>query len=133
MICPQDVIDTWGVESKSGVAETILDLVDVETDPHYMEIEDDWKYLGDILSSDGKNDLNIKERVKRGLGAVTNICQLLKDLCLGPYYFEAANILRASLLLSTVLSNSEAWVNLSKKNVEDLEAVDKKFRDLVSL
>ena len=58
---------------------------------------------------------------------MTNICQLLNDLCLGRYYYEAANTLRASLLLSTVLSNSEAWVNLSNKNIEDLEAVDEKF------
>ena len=92
-----------------------------------MNMEDNWKYLGDILSSDGKNDANIKERVQRGLGAVSNICQTLSDLCLGPYYYEAAIILRSSLLLSTLLSNSEAWVNLTKKNIEDLEHVDEKF------
>ena len=58
---------------------------------------------------------------------MTNICQTLSDLCLGPYYYEAAIILRSSLLLSTVLSNSEAWVNLTKKNIEDLEAIDETF------
>ena len=36
-------------------------------------------------------------------------------------------ILRSSLLLSTILSNSEAWVNLTKVNVEDLEAIDENF------
>ena len=127
MICPQNVIDTWGVKSRVEETRSILDLADVETDPHSMEVKDNWKYLGDILSSDGKNDANIAERCQRGLGAVTNICQTLKDLCLGPYYFEAAIILRSSLLLSTLLSNSEAWVNLSKTNVEDLEAVDERF------
>ena len=96
----------------------ILDIVDVESESHCMEMKDNWKYLGDILSSDGKNDENIKERIHRGLGAVTNICQTLKDLCLGPYYYEAAIILRSSLLLSTVLSNSEAWVNLRCRGLE---------------
>ena len=43
------------------------------TDPHNMIMEDNWKYLGDILSSDGKNDANIKARTYRGLGAITNI------------------------------------------------------------
>ena len=43
-------------------------------------MEDNWKYLGDILSSDGKNDANIKARTYRGLGAITNIFQTLKDL-----------------------------------------------------
>ena len=68
-----------------------------------------------------------KERIKRRLGAVTNINQTLKDLCLGRYFYEAAMILRDSLLLSTLFSNSEAWVNLSKKNIEDLESVDEQF------
>ena len=130
MICPQNVIDTWGVKGDEDT-KTILDLADVEGDPHSMEMKDNWKYLGDILSSDGKNDANIKERVQRGLGAVTNICQTLSDLCLGPYYYEAAIIMRSSLLLSTILSNSEAWVNLTKVNVEELEAIDEKFlRDI---
>ena len=75
----------------------------METDPYKMEKEDSWKYLGDILSSDGKNDINIKERIKRGLGAVTNICQTLKDLCLGRYFYEAVMILKGSHFPSTLL------------------------------
>ena len=49
---------------------------------------------------------------------------MLSDLCLGPYLFEAFTVLRASLFLSSLLANSEAWVGLTKKNVTDLEAVD---------
>ena len=126
MICPRNIIDTWDAKTDERT-KSILDVVDVESDSHSMEMKDNWKYLGDILSSDGKNDANIKERVNRGLGAVTNICQTMKDLCLGPFYYEAAIILRSSLLLSTVLSNSESWVNLTQKNVEDLEAIDENF------
>ena len=59
-----------------------------------MIMEDNWKYLGDILSSDGKNDANIKARTYRGLGAITNIFQTLKEICLGRYFYEAAMILR---------------------------------------
>ena len=40
MICPLNIIDTWGVESKTEAMNTILDLVDIETDPLIMEIED---------------------------------------------------------------------------------------------
>ena len=36
-------------------------------------------------------------------------------------------ILRDSLLLSTLLSNSEAWVNLTANNVKDLETLDEHF------
>ena len=78
MICPLNVDDTWGVESKSGGEKTILDLADIETDSLIMEMEDNWEYTGDILPSDGKNSINIKERVERGPRAVTNICHSSK-------------------------------------------------------
>ena len=41
---------------------------------------------------------------------------MLEDLTLGEYYFEAANILRNSLLLS--------WYNVTKKEISNLESVD---------
>ena len=63
--------------SYDSFTKMIYDLVDVETNPHNMIMEDNWKYLGDILSSDGKNDANIKARTYRGLGAITNIFQTL--------------------------------------------------------
>ena len=83
-----------------------------------------FSYLGDVIQSDGKNDLNITERETRGKIAVRQITQMLEDLCLGSYYFEVANVLRASLLLSSLLSNSESWYNLSPKDIAKLEAVD---------
>ena len=49
---------------------------------------------------------------------------MLEDLCLGSYHFEVANVLRASLLISSLLSNSESWYNLSMKDIAKLEAVD---------
>ena len=52
---------------------------------------------------------------------------MLDNLYLGVYYFEAAAVLRASLLLSTLLSNSEAWVNLNKADVEKLARIDEQF------
>ena len=50
--------------------------------------------------------------------------EMMNELCLGQYYFEAGNLLRNSLLLSTMLSNSEAWYNLTNKEISDLETVD---------
>ena len=63
----------------------------------------------------------------------TQVIQMLNDLCLGKYHFQSATILRTSLFLSSLISNSEAWVNLSAKNVRDLESVDEQLlRDLLS-
>ena len=41
--------------------------------------------------------------------------------------------MRSSLFLSSLISNSEAWVNLSAKNISDLESLDEKLlRDILS-
>ena len=71
--------------------------------------------------------MNINNRVQRGAGAIKQVIQMLEELTLGDYYFEGAIILRASLFLSSLISNSEAWVNLTKKNVTDLEKVDEQL------
>ena len=39
----------------------------------------------------------------------------------GKYYFEVATVLRESLFLSSMLLNSEAWVNYKEKDVRILE------------
>ncbi len=60
-----------------------------------------WQLLTGFIYSVSNLKLwaNIKARTYRGLGAITNIFQTLKDLCLGRYFYEAAMILRDSLLL----------------------------------
>ena len=41
-------------------------------------------YLGDIVSSDGKNRLNIESRVAKGLGIVSQIMDILKCVASDP-------------------------------------------------
>ena len=48
------------------------------------------KYLGEVLSSDGRNTDNISERRKRGLGTITDIVKILDNMCLGPLMFQKA-------------------------------------------
>ena len=45
-------------------------------------------YLGDIISSDGKNKLNIESRVAKGLGIVSQIMDKLKTVSFGEHYFQ---------------------------------------------
>ena len=123
-ICPEMKIDTWNMEKSSDNVTSVVELVDVEGQKHILEEVDLAKYLGDIIQANGKNDRNIQERKIRGLAASSQIEQLLDDLCLGDYHFEAANILRSSLLLSSLLSNCEAWYNITKKEITELESVD---------
>ena len=46
---------------------------------HHMEKVSEWKYLGDVINSNAKCDSNVRERVKRGIGAASQIIQMLRD------------------------------------------------------
>ena len=46
-------------------------------------------YLGDIISSDGKNTLNIDSRVSKGVGIVSQIMDILKVSVLDPTTFKS--------------------------------------------
>jgi hypothetical protein len=82
-------------------------------------------YLGDVISADGSNTLNIKNRVSIGLGAISQIENMLSKITLGNHYFKTAVLLRESLFLSKILPNSEAWYGLKKNEIEELESLDK--------
>ena len=82
------------------------------------------KYLGDIISNDGRNIKNIKARVSKGKGINSKILTMLEGIPFGNFYFEVAIILRNSLLVSSLLCNSEAWYNVTKAELELLEFVD---------
>ena len=83
------------------------------------------KYLGDIVSSNGKNDLNIQSRVNKGLGNVTKVLNMLEKVTLGSHYFKSALMLRESIFLSAMLTNAESWHGLSETHISQLQSVDK--------
>ena len=83
------------------------------------------KYLGDILSSDGKNDMNIQNRVAKGIGNVTKVMNMLEKVTLGSHYFETAMLLRNSIVISALLTNAESWHGITIQQVNKLESVDK--------
>ena len=83
------------------------------------------KYLGDILEDNGKHNKNIKARVGKLNGIISSIMCILKELCLGPYYFQVAIVMREALFLSVMLLNSECWTNLTKANMQELQLMDR--------
>ena len=83
------------------------------------------KYLGDILSNDGKNLKTIAARKSTGLGIVTQILLMLDEVSFGEHFFEIALMLREAMLINGLLFNSEIWYGLSKNNISELEGIDK--------
>ena len=82
------------------------------------------KYVGDIISADGKHGKNTASRRSKGIGVCNEIMHILNNLCLGPHYFNVALMLRQAMLIQVLLSNSETWLRLTKANLKKLESVD---------
>ena len=53
-----------------------------------------------------------------------NPMTILENTCYGPFHFQVAAVLRDSLLVNSILTNSEAWYGLTKSDIELLESVD---------
>ena len=84
-------------------------------------------YLGDLLSSDGKNTKNIRNRISKGIGLISQIFNLLESASFGPHYFEIAMLLRESILVNGVTTNAEVWHNINESEIEEFNNLDKLF------
>ena len=120
--CQTLTVDNW--EEVVDEDSANLNVDDCFVGEEQMEDKDEEKYLGDIISKDGRNMKNIKARVSKGTGIVNNIMTKLEGIPFGKYYFEVAMILRNSLLVSSVLCNSEAWYNVTDAELDYLKTVD---------
>ena len=92
---------------------------------HQAEEVTEAVYLGDILRADGKNTSNIKSRVNKGVGIVTEIMDILNCISFGEKFFEIATTLREAKLLNGILTNTDVWYSLQKNEVAELEEVDR--------
>ena len=68
--------------------------------------------------------LNIAARKMKLIGVSRKIMPSLKNIWFGKYHFEVAALLRNSLMISSLLTNSEAWHNLTESDIQNSEKVD---------
>ena len=59
------------------------------------------------------------------MGNINKIVTTLKERPYGRHYFKAFRLMRESILLGGMLTNSESWINLIKQDLDDLEKPDK--------
>ena len=85
------------------------------------------KYVGDIVTSDGKHSKNIAARRSKGIGIISEIMFILDGLCLGSHYFAFGMTLRLAMLQSVILFNSETWLRLTQGDIKKIEGVDEIF------
>ena len=99
----------------------------LEVHERIMKASEKEKYLGDVVTSDTKIDLNIKMRHDKGIGIINQIMSILKEVCFGFHYFQMGLLFRNSLLINGILFNTEVLHKLSNKHIEQLEECDKIF------
>ena len=105
-----------------------------DTLDNIMELShvDSEKYLGQIISSDGKNTKNIQKIKNKGIGIQNKVIQMLEHMPAGIFQFEVAVILRNAYLISSMLCSSEVWYGVTQEEYEDLEKIDiMLFKNLV--
>ena len=122
--CEPLFVDHWEEKIVEDCDTTELKIEDVFEGEKVMEEKESERYLGDVISRDVRNLKNFQARVNRGTGIVKKILTMLDGIYFGKFYFEAAVILRNSLLVSSVCFNSEAWYNITEAEITLLETVD---------
>ena len=120
-LCPTLKVDNWELHKVDEVKTGVENLEDVLVGSHDLEKVDKEKYLGDIISVDGRNRKNINSRKEKAVGIINQITSILQDICFGPFHMEVALMLRNSLFINSILVNSEAWYGLTDEEIVELE------------
>ena len=115
--CGPLFIDGWKEVNMEDKRTNIIERKDVFQEKIVMEEKEQEKYLGDIISNNGKNTKNIKLKLNKGQGMVNEIMTILEEIWYGKHHFEVAVLLRNALLVSSMLCNAEAWYNTSKYDI----------------
>ena len=89
-----------------------------------MDIVSEEKYVGDIVSNDGKHTKNTALRRSKGIGMCNEITSTLNSVCLGLHHFKFVFILREAMLVTVLLTNADTWLRLSKEDLRKLENID---------
>ena len=84
-------------------------------------------YLGDKVSSDGRNTVNVRDRVQKGVGLTQQIMKIIQQTGFGTATVEIALVLGESLLINGMMTNSEIWHNITASEIEEFERVDRLF------
>ena len=125
--CPELKVDNWDVKLVDSIETGEKFIEDEFIGEYKMDESESEKYLGDYISNRGSNEKNIEERKNKGFGIIKQLMTKLEGTVYGPFYFEVALILRRSHLLSSILTNSEAWYGVRDAEIEKLEQVDETY------
>ena len=86
--CQNLSVDKWAeVEVKNDLTGE-MEMKDIYDGEYTMEEKSEEKYLGDVISNDGRNIKNIKARIAKGTGIVNKILTMMDGIPFGKHYFK---------------------------------------------
>ena len=84
---------------------------------------DKYKYLGDIITADGKNEKNIEARKKKVIASVVSINTIAASDVLRKIETSVLLELHDKVIMSALLTNAEAWI-LNASNRDELNKIE---------
>ena len=104
--CTDLYVDGWKEENVTNVETNIVQIEDTYEGEEILKLTEGEKYLGDILTNDGRNYKNIVSRKNKGTALVNEIHAIIAEMMLGKDHFEVSILLRNTMLISSLLFNS---------------------------
>ena len=115
--CPDLEINSWKIKNVKNIQTSCYEICDEVGDIVSLKSTESQKYLGDFLSSSGKNIVNLQKRKQKGYIIIDQVKKILQNGFYGKYHFVAAVLLRESLFINSLLVNADVWTNVTKKEM----------------
>ena len=132
--CSPVYLDNWKSEEKENKITGKIDFDEKYTGKIQISDVSEVKYLGNKLSSDGSNMVDIVMKCNQGVGTTNTIQTILETVYFGKYYFEVGITLIESMILGSILTNIEVAYNLTTSEIEKLEKChEMALRKLINL
>ena len=120
-----DIITNKSKCHRLHIGKTSFTCPELKVHGHTMETVLTDKYLGDFLSSNGTNDATLRDRKGKAIGCLNNILSILDTISFGHNYFNILILLRESMFINCILTNSEVWYGLKENDLKELEKIDR--------
>ena len=106
------------------VGNQSLQCPELKVNGYQMNQSEAETYLGDVLEKNTKKRTNIEKRKSRGYGIVNDILAIVNEVPLSHWRIRAGLLMRQAMLINGTLFNTEAWHNVTTKDIVVLEKVD---------
>ena len=98
----------------------------LEIEDHTLNEVTETKIVGDIYNRKGNKDALVAGRISDMKGVVASMFATCSEVTCGIDYMHVMLLLYKTVYVPSMLTNADAWSNLSPKNFEDLERAQRK-------